>query len=972
MNPKRRVLIEDWLPAQAIGVECMRENSTGLHPPPNRLHVWWARRPLTISRAAVLGSLLPADFPHDVFERLLGFYADSATIARNSQVLEGRGDATERIPNPHGPRAFSATIREPDVERMHQALHATWGQVPTTLDPMAGGGSIPLEAARLGLIAMANEYSPVACSILEATVDYPLRLGSNPATAARKWAAIWRDRFVERMSEFYAVEGPIPAYTYIFARTVPCPGTGHPTPLVGDWSLSRVKGGPHIVAEPVVTNRAKGEWTIRVRQVGKGAGQLRTAPQPTYDGGRGWSLFTQEEIPSETIKALAQQGQMGYRLYAVATKARKLEFRPPEKRDFEALQAAERELKRLRPDWERDGIVPTEQIPLGDKTKEPLNVGMRTFADMFAPRQLLAMGLLVEELRRLRPEILEAEGQELGEAVVHLLAFIADKFCNFNCILGRWDAGRCVIAGKWDRHDYAFKATFGELAACVSGAGLAWAIDNVLEAYEDIARLPRAEHVQPVTVTQGSATHLVDLGDQSVTAVVVDPPYADNVQYSELADFFYVWLKRTQGHRRPEWFSTYLSEHDQEAVVNLSRHREDDQEKGEARVKAHAFYQQLMTDIFRECHRVLRDDGVLTVMFTHKQQDAWANLFQSLIDAGFTISATWPVRTESQHSLHQANKNAAQSTVLLVARKREPGAERGYFDEAMQAEIRQAAQSTASRLKAEGLTAVDQLVGAFGPAMQVFTRYAAVKTDTGEPVGVSQAIQAAADAVADWRAAQLAERGLTGVDAESRFVLLCWDVLAAQEFRFNEAMLLGRSVGMDVNSLVSAGLVEKSGDKVRLLSAKERRREKALKRKEEQMELPGVGGGRRSRTVRLIHPADETFHTAIDACHALALRYAEAGAGQAGIGAARGMARQQGWGAASPCARLMDALVKAAPPAVQFPGKRGKTTAADKFPEFRAWHELLGPLFSLPAPEWRAPVQAQPRLLKEDEEEYEA
>jgi adenine-specific DNA methylase len=129
--------------------------------------------------------------------------------------------------------------------------------------------------------------------------------------------------------------------------------------------------------------------------------------------------------------------------------------------------------------------------------------------------------------------------------------------------------------------------------------------------------------------------------DKSITAVVVDPPYADNVQYSELADFFYVWLKRTQGHRRPEWFSSYLCDHDQEAVVNVSRFNKNGPVKtGEARKKAHEFYQKLMTDSFREANRVLRDDGVLTVMFTHKKQEAWAALFESLIDAGFTITAS--------------------------------------------------------------------------------------------------------------------------------------------------------------------------------------------------------------------------------------------------------------------------------------------------------------------------------------------
>lgn len=445
----------------------------------------------------------------------------------------------------------------------------------------------------------------------------------------------------------------------------------------------------------------------------------------------------------------------------------------------------------------------------------------------------------------------------------------------------------------------------------------------------------------------------------------------------------------------------YLCEHDEEAVVNIARHRtptpslplEGEGEKGKrgathARQRANEFYQHLMTETFREAHRVLRDDGVLTVMFTHKKQEAWAALFESLIAAGFTITATWPVQTESQHSLHQAQKNAAQSTVLLAARKRtsplSPSVGRGargegsigYFDDAMQSDIRTVAQRTAARLRDEGLNAVDQLVGAFGPAMEVFTRYDEVRTDIGDTVNVTAAIQAAADAVADWRVEQLAKQGIEGVDAESRFVLLCWDVLGAAEFRFNEAMLLGRSVGMDVNALIDAGLVDKSGDKVKLLSAKERRRERAIRTEAEQLERFASPGRGRRRGNRTVHPNDEYFASAIDMCHALALRHAEAGGGGAGIGAARGMALQQGWTASSPpfresstCARLMEALLNAAPVAVQFPGTGRGHTAADEFPEFRAWHAMLQPLFRIKPPEWKEPQEAQLTLDIEPAEE---
>jgi len=807
------------------------------------------------------------------------------------------------------------------------------------------------------------------------------------ARKARTWAQEWIERVEKRLSRFYPKHRGASVHAYIFARTVPCPDTQYPTPLVPDWHL--VKPRHHtvctpkcVLAVPVVDKQA-GTWHCEFKQGGRGAGQLREPPAPTYGGGKGVSLFTGQQIPADYIQAQAQLGNMNSVLYAVALKTPSgLRFQRPSEADLEALDAAEEELGRCRADWERGGIIPTEEIPVGDKTGDgtgkgtdkPLKRGERRWADMFSARQLLGQAMLVEELACLRSDITDVEGQEMGEAVVHLLAFGIDKFVAYNSMRSRWHAGSQIIAPAFDRHDYGFRATWAEMAPCNAGSGLEWALDNAIDAYAGLARLPGGGDSTLVEVSLGLSTDLAQLGDGSVTAVVVDPPYAANVQYSELADFFYVWLKRTQGHRRPEWFSTYLCEHDQEAVVNVTRHTGPGKKTTDARREAHEFYQQLMTDTFKECRRVLRDDGVLTVMFTHKKQEAWQALFSSLIQAGFTITATWPVKTESEHSLHQAKKNAAQSTVLLVARERPVGAGVGYFDSALREKIRDKARATAERLEAEGLNRVDQLVGSFGPAMEVFSRYDEVRTDTGDVVGVARAIEEAADAVSQWRIEELAAQGLEGVEAEGRFALLCWDVLGAGQFRFNEAKLLGNAVGMDVDQLIAAGLVTKKSDNIIMLSARERRRERPLEPDEVVETLFGpdtLRKKRRKKDVLKVHPNDPSFRTALDGCHALALRYIEAGGGSAGIGSAKALLRQQGWEEDSPVACLMDALVRAAPPALWH--EKGRQSAAAKFPEFRAWHEMLEPLFDVEPPDWteKEPPQAILDLESEDEAEAE-
>jgi adenine-specific DNA methylase len=952
-----RLLIEDWLPATAIGVECIRERSTGQQPPDKRFHVWWARRPLAASRAAVLASVLPADFPRETFERLMGFWGPSAYIVAGEELLAAARVSGIKIANPHGMRAFRAPLKAKDISAAHDAAKMLWGHLPIVMDPMSGGGSIPLESARLGFPTLANEYNPVACSVLEATLDYPFRFGPKLADRTRHWGAIWRKRFNLKMERFFPTvtdptHGDVPPLCYIFARTVPCPTTGHMTPLVPDWHLLKPKRGVHVVAKPVV-DKVSGTWTTEIRPINVGPHALPEAPKRTYNDGKGISLFTGEVIPADWIKAQAQAGRMGSALYAVAMKTPQgLKFRPPQQADLDALDAAEAQLQQWRGDWEARNLIPTESIPEGSKTREPLQRGVSRWADMFSPRQLLGFGVLMEELQALRSAIIEAEGEEVGEAVIHLLAFGLDKFANHNCLFSRFDTSRGAIKGQTDRHDFAFKPTPSEMAVTSAGSGLAWAIDNVCDSYQDLGKFSRASEAKPADLSQGSAASLIHLADRSIDAIVVDPPYSDNVQYSELADFFYVWLKRSQGHRRPEWFSSLLCENAEEAVKNDARFRTGTNKAKDAAADAQAHYQSLMTKVFTEAHRVLRQDGVLTVMFTHKKQEAWEALFVSLIEAGFTITATWPVKTESEHSLHQAKKNAAQSTVILVARLRPERAGTGYFDAGMQARIRSVAEAAAERLSGEGLNPVDQLVGSFGPAMEVFSAYDQVRTDTGEPVSVGAAIDIAADAVAGWRIRQLAQGGLQGVEGEAQFALLCWATLGAAEFRFNEAKLLGHAVGMDVSSLELAGLIIVKADKVNILSAADRRRAEPLTEAEAQQLLFGLEPGKSKRMKKAdalkIHPRDTVFRTNLDKAQALALTYVDAGGGAAGIGAARSFATRHGIKLGDPTVRLIEALLRAAPPAV----RREKNAVAQKFAEFRAWHAMLQPVFSLTPPDW--------------------
>lgn len=369
-----------------------------------------------------------------------------------------------------------------------------------------------------------------------------------------------------------------------------------------------------------------------------------------------------------------------------------------------------------------------------------------------------------------------------------------------------------------------------------------------------------------MNVLQGSASHLGSLADKSIANITVDPPYYDNVQYAELSDYFYVWLKRSVGHLFPDLFTDELTNKDDEAVANPARFASLGKKKKEL---AEQDYERKMAAAFREMHRVLRDDGVLTVMFTHKRVEAWDTLAAALIGAGFTIHASWPVHTESEHSLHQAKKNAAASTILLVCRKREMarlgGGEIGapvWWDD-IKGRVRRVAREQAQQYAQQGITGVDLYISTFGPTLSVISEQwpvltSAVDPKSGEPIPLRPelALDLAREEVVRLRKeGLLAGRAIT-FDAVTDWYLMAWDAFQAEEFPFDEARKLALALGLEMADLLGPlKLVAKKSQSV-VLQRPEQRRKKGL-----------------------VDPDAAVFAHAIDAVHTAMLLYAEDGAG---------------------------------------------------------------------------------------------
>ena len=597
MNSKR--LIEEWLPIREIGIESRRENSTGQHPPPNRLHVWWARRPLTASRAAILGSLLPAwegneyvldshfadeDEYHQWFLRMLGIPAGQPgidPIATAEAILRARDTGKNLGPNPYGyPRAFSRPLDPDDTSKFRFLL----GDAPTVMDPMAGGGSIPFETIRLGLSSIANELNPVASVVLDATVRHPLAFGTGLIGDIQRWADRWSDLIAERLDGFYPLPSGENVLGYIWARTVPCPDTGKPIPLSPNWWLRR-KANDSVVVHLLPCEE---DWQecrfeiVRGRQVDL---EKKYAPsQGTIRHGNAVSPWSGDPVPGDYIKQVAQSGGMGAQLFALCVDSGGGRvYRLPTNEDFAGIGRAEIALAERWDDWLADGLIPAESIYPGNKTAEPLRYGMDHWHKLFASRQLLAIVTYLETLRELAPAVERELDRERASAVRTYLGVVLDKAANWNSILASWNAPYESLRSVFDRHDLAMKWSFAEMNMSLKDRGaFPWALNQVVDSYKGLCNLvessrplfdtsSRDRSSRPVQVTRANAASMSHLPDASVDAVVVDPPYGNNVMYAELSDFFYVWLKRSVGDLYPEWFDSELVDKDAEAVANPAR-----------------------------------------------------------------------------------------------------------------------------------------------------------------------------------------------------------------------------------------------------------------------------------------------------------------------------------------------------------------------------------------------------------------
>ena len=962
-------LIERWLPIAALGVESTRERTPMTpFPAPNRLHVWWARRPLVAARAAVLASLLPADADRDRFLHVIGIHGDPVAAKRRISAANRTG---ERLgAGAYGyPRAFGYI---PDDD--HRAwLRDNTVRNAVVLDPTAGGGSVPFESVRVGLHTVANDLNPVAALIERATVEWPVKFGASLRRSVEELGAKLVNEVRERLAGAFPEEPGDHTRPdgYLWARTITCPYCDGIVPLSPNWRLAPGGAGvrlmPHLGGGPGSEGR---NCTFDI------VDSMAEQSPGTVARGDGTCPFSDcaRVIDGDVIKEQAQAGKMGEQLYAVVykervevrTKTGRLRekwargYRAPRPEDDNGALVRARLDEKL-PEWEAFDIVPSERFPETSNDDRPIQYGMPLWRDLFSPRQLLCHGASVEVFR----EMLDADRSagrldEARKAAYGYLALSLDKLLNYNSRMSVWMPTREVVANTFNRHDFAFCWSHAEMAPLVTGLGYDWAIGQTAKCIAELVALvrpdartgegdlfagishtdrngrtdgidrtgraagaKRTEHTDPsdhaarasrpdstgraartgranpmdspdptrrndsmghaartnhparanrpgpidpggdraaspdpppITITCKPGDSLDHLGDASIDVVVMDPPYYDNVMYAELSDFFYVWLKRTAGRVFPELFRRQLTDKENEAVANPARFRG---EKG-ARALAGQEYRERMAAIFAECRRVLKPDGIMTLMFTHKATGAWDALTKGLIESGFAITASWPVNTEAEGSLHIKDKAAANSTIFLVCRPRavEPQTflvrdEPNLYWEDVEPKVAQAVRRRVGEFQDAGITGVDLYLASFGPALEEFSRHWPLKRGTPRELPAERrgrrqrvlfeeewdpyaatpedALDAARREVKRWILEQLTHlKANADLDPVTSFFVLSWHAFRAPVFSYDEALKLARATGVDLDSEIVGRLAEKKGSDVRLWDSARRAAKGAL------------------------------------------------------------------------------------------------------------------------------------------------
>ena len=799
----RRRLIGEMLPIREMSEAGAAEKGRGTGRI-NNLHRWWASRPTTTSRITAYASLVPPP------------------LSGHEAVICDMCDYSK------------STLGSPEIrDRVRRRMRKAWGDhTPKVLDPFGGSGALPFAAAWLGCESHSMDYNPVAVFIQKCALEYPAKYGKRLVDDVKDAADAIRREIQEAVGEFYPDRTmddglTYELYGYRLCRTIPC-ACGVTIPLVKSYVLSESGGAclyPKVDGKTVRFSVVGGPYDpipdgFDPKNGSIGGNVIKcVACGHTYTGQEMRTVFGERNSGEQTLVAVYTHPKKRGRFYAAVDGG-----------DDALYGRCTAELEKRREEFRAEyGIdpVPSDIIPTPDGreynpggprwlTTKIVAHGYTRWEHLFNTRQLMCLVSLMNILRRAEARLTTQHGEEYGCAIMSYMALMLNKTVEKYCRLSAWEGGGEAIRHCFTSQALKPTADYGDAAP-----HRIWrqSTDSVLGGVK--AAFSAADNSTYV-VQRASATSL-PYENEYFDAICTDPPYYDSIHYSKTADFFYVWLKRAVGHM-PMYrglFRGVASPDRDEAVQTTGDAIGLDRTSSLLRDKDG--YQDLMTKSLREMYRVLKYDGVLTLVYAHKSTDGWETLIQAMLDAGFVVTAAWPIDTESKSRMKAQDTASLASSIYMVGRKwqKKPKA---YYRDVMD-ELREHVCGQLDRFMEAGVTGADFYIAAIGVSCKVYGRYEkVVRDDDGRQVTVSEMLSDIRGICSDHIVKTLTTGSAGDIDAMSKLYISWRWAYGDRPVPYDVARKLFTGVGLNIDDHAGT-ILKKSGQDMTMLDHLRRERD---------------------------------------------------------------------------------------------------------------------------------------------------
>ncbi|MBR1646578.1 MAG: DUF1156 domain-containing protein [Selenomonadaceae bacterium] len=773
------------IPLDVINAESAREKSIR-HGHPSTLHLWWARRPLATARAVLFASLV--DDPSEHPEK---FPTPEKQDAERQRLFNFIGKLV-KWENSGDEQIFAQALKE--------IKNSVGEDLPAVFDPFAGGGTIPLEAQRLGLKAFASDLNPVAVMINKAMIELPAQFKNRPPVNPNSnklvggyqgaeglaedilyYGKLLKSKAAGEIGELYPKIDGKTVIAWLWARTVPCsnPACGHRMPLVHSFKLSTKQ---NVFVEPIIDGD---KIKFEIRREG-------TPQDGTVNRNGARCLFCGTNNALAHVREQAKAGNMSAQLMAIVAEGKngRIYLAPDETHERIA-------------DVDKPDDYPEEKIGYSPRYLTTPPYGMEKFSDLFTNRQLTALTTFSDLIPEIQRQVIDDGGDKnYSDAIAVYLSFLVDKLADYGNAICLWHSTRDIPVHIFGRQSINMTWDYAEANPFSSSSGC---FDNMIDWIYRAVKISPAKIVGEVN--QHSATEKFSF-DKPVI-VSSDPPYYDNIGYANLSDFFYVWMRRSLNGIYPQLFGRGVDKNS-ELIAEPARHNGDQS-------AAKNFFEDGMSVALKNIYDIAREDFPVTIYYAFKQKDSvdgtstgWETMLNAIIRAGFQITGTWPMRTEMKSRMRSHESNALASSIVLVCRKRPP--ENKFLSKKdFLVTLKDELRAALTELTKATIAPVDMAQAAIGPGIAVYSRYDKIADMTDTPVTIRDAL-----AIINREVDEFINKQINQLDAASQVCVKLFMQDGFNDIPFGEADVLTRAKNVSVDALNRIGAVISGKGEVRL------------------------------------------------------------------------------------------------------------------------------------------------------------